>query len=100
MTKLTELEIAILEKLTISCHDVEAVLDDYTEGALSLTLRSRIASHIHCCKTCQKNVKGYQEVIALGRELGENTPPMPSRVRSNLRRALNERLGITLSVAN
>ena len=94
MTRLSDLELRILEKQTIDCDDVTALLGDYVENELSPSLRDRVHMHIRSCSECEQGEHGYREVIALAKELPEK--PVTEDVQKRLREALNKRLGINL----
>ena len=94
MTSLTDRELRILEKETVECDDITALLGSYVDNELSLSLRNRIHSHIRSCPACQDGEAQYREVIALAKELPEI--PVSDDVQRRLREALNKRLGIAL----
>mgnify|MGYP003595291031 CR=1 FL=1 len=96
MSKLSDLHLRILEKESIECADVEALLGDYADNDLNPALKARIESHINKCEECQESEKDYRMVIELAHELP--VIPVPAEVRSRLRKALNEKLGIQLSL--
>lgn len=88
----------ILEKPSLHCDDVELMLGDYTDGFLPESLTHRMDDHIAECENCQSGLKGYQEVIELAAEIGEQSKPMPDEVKRNLKKALNRKLGLSLRV--
>jgi len=98
MTRLTDFQLLILEKDKINCVDVEALLDDYVEHALTPTLKARLDTHICDCDECQDLLEGYRLTIELAAELGERDTQIPGDVQKRLRSALNERLGLSLRV--
>jgi anti-sigma factor RsiW len=96
MARLTDLELRILEKPSIECEDVTALLGDYVDNELSPSLRDRVHCHIRGCKECQEGEAGYREVISLAKELPEK--PVTEDIQKRLREALNKRLGLNLSL--
>ena len=95
MARLSEIELRILEKQTIDCEDITAILGDFVDNELSPSLRDRVHSHIRTCPECQEGEMRYREVIALAKELPED--PMPSEVSRRLKEALNRKLGLNIS---
>ena len=94
MSRLSDHHMRILEKDSISCVDVEALLGDYVDNELPSTLKARMEAHISQCAECQENEKSYRLVVELASELP--VIPVPAEVRIRLRKALNEKLGIEL----
>ena len=96
MQSLNDLHLAILEKTTIDCADVEQVLGDMVDHDLTPTLEGRIRDHISECKCCRRSEKSYRWVVDSAKLL--KPEPLPSDVSARLRQALNLRLGLTLPV--
>jgi len=98
MKRISDMHMRILEKETIECRDVEDLLGDYIDQELSATLKARLATHIRYCRHCQSEEKAYRLVIELAQEL----PPIPVsvEVKNRLRKALNEKLGISLPMVS
>jgi hypothetical protein len=96
MKKLTDLQIRILEKQLVGCDDVTELLGDYVEGELSPSLGKRVVSHIKRCECCREMEESYRFTIQLAREI--KSKPLPVGVQNRLRKALNERLGLTLAL--
>ena len=94
MARLSDLHMRILEKDSINCADVEALLGDYVDNELPSTLKERMEAHISQCADCQENEKSYRLVIELAAELP--VIPVPPEVRARVRKALNQKLGIQL----
>ena len=95
MTRLSDLQIRILEKQTITCTDIELLAGDYADDDLTTTLRARVDAHVKNCAECQKFHQEYSTVIKLAAEL--RNAPVPVEVRNRLRAKLNERLGLKLA---
>ena len=95
-SKFTDNQLYMLEKPEITCHDVEKLYGDYVEGDLPRTLKGRVDAHIEECGECQEFVRSYQLTIKLAREL--KNKPMPEGAKRRLREALNQRLGLNLSI--
>ncbi|MCB0355232.1 MAG: zf-HC2 domain-containing protein [Bdellovibrionales bacterium] len=100
MANFTDLELLILEKESVTCADVDALTYEYVEGELSESIRGRLDTHICSCEYCQENLWAYRETISLARELRDELQPVPTRVKQNLRKALNERLGLSLPLGD
>ena len=98
MTQLNDFQLLVLEKETIDCSDVTELLGDYTDRELPPTLRARIDSHIHQCEHCQDMEKSYRLTVELAGELNMDKP-LPLGVHNRLRKALNEKLGLSLPLA-
>ena len=96
MRTVNELHIAIFEKSAIECADVEHLLGDLAEGDLMPSLETRVRDHICECDHCQESEKSYTWVIEKAKLL--KPEPLPSDVSRRLRMALNERLGISLTL--
>ena len=96
MKTVNELHLEVLEKAVIECADVEQLLGDLEEGDMTQTLKDRVCEHLEGCRCCSESRKSYQWVIRKARML--KPEPMPADVSRRLRMALNERLGISLSV--
>lgn len=93
---LTERELHILEKASITCRDVTILLGGYVDGELIPTLRERVEGHISLCQCCQEGERRYRDVIEMARALPE--PAMPEGANRRLREALNRRLGLNLRI--
>ena len=89
-------QIRILEKQLVGCDDVAELLGEYVDGELSSTLSKRVGSHLKGCESCREIEEGYRFTIELAREIKRK--PMPAGVQNRLRKALNERLGLNLSM--
>jgi anti-sigma factor RsiW len=96
MTTLNDFQLLVLEKETITCSDVTELLGDYTDKELTPTLRARVDAHIHECEFCQEMERSYRMTVELAQELGNQ--PLPQGVRTRLRKALNQKLGLELSI--
>lgn len=96
MRRFNEIQLEILEKPTIDCDDVDAVLDDIVAEELPPTLRARIDAHRVNCAECAERERAYREVIALAKNLPEGR--LSGGARGRLRQALNRELGLHLSV--
>lgn len=90
-------QIRVLEKEKITCKDVRGLLDDYVDDQLTESLKLRIDEHVCSCKYCQDLKDGYLLTIKLAKKL-RDAPKPPKGVQSRLRAALNERLGLNLTI--
>ena len=94
--KYTEKEVYLLEKGVLSCSDVEDVMGDFVDGDLPETLSEKVTGKIERCDECSELERTYKETIRLAKELPDY--PITQDIRKRLRMALNQRLGISLSV--
>jgi hypothetical protein len=96
MKNIPEEQIRILERHTIDCCDVEAMMGEYADGNISPSLKDRLDDHISNCSDCKEFKESYLMTIKLAKEL--KPAPLNTESQNRLRRALNERLGINLSM--
>ena len=92
--KYSERQLRVLEKESIECADVAALLDDLTEHEVSCTLRARLEAHLRVCPACRELAETYKMTIDLASELADQ--PVPRAVQNRLREALNKKLGLSL----
>jgi anti-sigma factor RsiW len=78
------------------CRDVTARLGDYSDRDLPTAERAAIDSHLDECPECAAFFASYNHVIQSAAELREPEQPLAVDVQNRLRKALNERLGISL----
>lgn len=97
MAKLTEQHILLLEKGVLSCQDIEDSMCDYADGDLPEMVKARVDEHIEQCEKCRDLCDSYLYTIKVAHTLRTHTP-ITSDIQNRLRAALNERLGISLSV--
>ena len=83
----------------MNCVNVIEVFGDYLENELPGSISDRVDSHLHECSGCRDMFEGYKLVVQLAREIGREQTEIPGEVHQRLRGALNDRLGISLSVA-
>lgn len=95
MKKYSDAQLRILEKETIICEDVVALLDDVVANDIATTLRRRLDDHMLECQFCQEMDESYRLTIELAFELRDT--PIPNGVQNRLREALNKRLGLNLA---
>ncbi len=96
MNKISEDQIRILEKQEIECKDIPQMMCDYADGDLTVSLRDRLDVHMSVCPNCLEFKESYLKTIQLAKIL--KPQPLNSEVQNRLRNALNERLGIQLSL--
>ena len=80
----------------LACRDVIERLGDFVDNDLSLDLRSSVENHLDDCAECASFFASYRHVIESAAELREPVEPIGVDVQNRLRKALNQRLGITL----
>lgn len=95
MATLSEIQLLILEKETVSCDDVLTVMGEYADNELSATVRARVDAHLRQCRGCRELRDSYLLTIDLASELRE--APLPEGVSERLRTGLSQKLGIALS---
>lgn len=78
------------------CKDVIAHLGDFVDNELALAQRMAVEAHLDSCADCAAFFASYNHVVQSAAELREPEQPLPVDVQNRLRKALNERLGITL----
>ena len=98
MTTLTDFQLMILEKEHITCADVMELLGDYEDRELTPTLRGRLDAHIQTCADCQELKSSYHTTLELAKELPQR--PLTKDIQNRLRSALNERLGLNLTMVD
>ena len=79
------------------CDDVIARLGDYVDNDLSQNARLVMDTHLNDCPECAALFASYTHVIEGAAELREPEQPIAVDVQNRLRRALNQRLGLSLS---
>ena len=89
-------QIRVLEKEEITCKDVKDLMCDYADNELTASLQERLDLHVVRCNRCKHFKETYLQTIEIASELKD--APVPDGVRSRLRQALNEKLGLNLSV--
>ena len=92
--RLTDREISILEKHTLQCTDVRGIFGDYYDDDLPVSLKLRVTEHLANCPDCLRFAAEYHTVVETARSLRAAEPP--AGVRTRLRAALNQRLGLSL----
>ena len=80
----------------LECRDVSARLGDYIDNDLPPVERKSIEEHLDNCAECAAFFASYNHVIQSAAELREPEQPLAIDVQNRLRKALNERLGISL----
>jgi anti-sigma factor RsiW len=80
----------------LECRDVSARFGDYIDNELPAPERQAVESHLDKCADCTAFFASYNHVIQSAAELREPEQPLAVDVQNRLRKALNERLGISL----
>ena len=80
-----------LDRASLSCGDMEHLVDDYIDDVLPPALRERFEEHRAHCPICQSLVEDIQTIVQLARDL--NREPLPSGIRERLRERLREEVG-------
>ncbi len=80
-------------KLLPSCHDVQAELTEYAEGALPLSRRLGIWIHLLLCRVCAGFLRGLEALPGLAKTSLAPPPAAPdaaaealARVQATLRK--------------
>jgi anti-sigma factor RsiW len=84
----------VLEKRTLECSDVVALLGDYVDGELIPSLELRVKAHVDSCEHCLEMMISYQETVQMAKDLPEVSIGVDAQNR--LRRNLNQRLGLKI----
>ncbi|MGH7334173.1 MAG: anti-sigma factor family protein [Candidatus Rokuibacteriota bacterium] len=74
----------------MTCKDVIAVLAEYLEAELGVTLVSDLEQHLSGCAPCSAYLNTYRKTRELGAQAGR--VEMPDEMRVRLRRLLLEQL--------
>lgn len=88
---LTEQQMRLFEKPSLSCRDIRTVYGDRVDNDLPRSLADRVDEHVAGCTSCQEFDLSYKLVIRLAKEI---SPPAKlstaaeSRLLSNLRNRL------------
>jgi hypothetical protein len=83
--------------LDIECQDVIAHMGDVVDGDLSSGLRTAIDAHLAVCAECREFHASYNLVVEGAAELRQQEKLLGVDVQNRLRKALNQRLGISLT---
>lgn len=92
----SDFQVSVLEKPSIICADVEALLGELVEGDLQHSLATRINSHVDSCPACQELKRTYLLTISLASQISTEEKPVPVSVQNRLRERLNVQLGLAL----
>jgi anti-sigma factor RsiW len=66
------------------CHEVLAVLSDYVDGELSVTVRDQVEAHVKGCDVCERFGGEFTHVIKEIRSLLQEPPPLDSDLAERL----------------
>jgi anti-sigma factor RsiW len=82
----------------MKCRQVIDLLGDLVENDLSKGLRDTVESHLATCPECSAAWASYKQVIEVAGELAieDEARPLDVGVQNRLRKALNQRLGLSL----
>ena len=69
-------------------HPTQAEINDYVDGALSLSDRAAVAEHLDQCATCRALADDLRELRRAARDLGPIEPP--ARLWTKLEQAVHE----------
>jgi anti-sigma factor (TIGR02949 family) len=78
------------------CKDVIAHLGDFVDRELPIEQHAAVENHLDECPECAAFYASYRHVVQSAAELREPEQPLPVDVQNRLRKALNERLGLSL----
>lgn len=95
---MNEFHLRYFEKLEITCDDVGALASEYLDSELAPSLHLRVKDHLDSCPECQATMAELEMLLALAKDL--SAKPLPEKVAQRLRHSLNERLGLSLPIAD
>jgi len=79
---------------SLSCADVEQLIDSFVDGELPEELQPRFAGHLASCAQCETVVEDVRKIVEAARNLRSHV--IPFGVRERLREHLNEELNCQL----
>ena len=84
---------------SLECRDIADLFPEASDNGLSSLQRSVFENHIAACSECRESFSAYQQVIDCAAEFGAtgDEAPLEVDVQNRLRKALNQRLGLSLS---
>ncbi len=59
----------IMQKVMLSCRDVEDFMIDFVDGDMDLLTRMQFSMHITMCADCRRYLQMYIDSIALGKRI-------------------------------
>lgn len=86
-----EKDLSIVEKLILSCSDVEELLDSYLDSDITTGTQQRFEKHLEKCEECRSLVEDCQNIKKIAQSLVEDV--IPSDVSQRLRAVLEEKVG-------
>jgi predicted anti-sigma-YlaC factor YlaD len=84
-------QIPFLESASLSCSDVEELMDCYLDKEMVSALVSKFEEHLKTCESCRDLVYDCRHIIEVARDL--DNEPIPKEVSLRLREALATRVG-------
>lgn len=84
-------QVPFLESASLSCSDVEELMDCYIDGEMISALASRFEQHLRRCEICAELVRDCKHIVTVAHTLVDE--PLPEGVAGRLREALKERVG-------
>jgi anti-sigma factor RsiW len=76
--------------MTLTCRDVNGLLADYVDGALTPEAAADLERHLAGCEPCRAYLATYRRTRALGARVAR--VEIPDEMRARLRQFLLERL--------
>ncbi len=68
-----------MEATDLTCREMVELMNDYLEGALSETERSRFEAHLSVCDPCTRYLDQLRGSVTLTGKLTEDSLPEPVR---------------------
>lgn len=81
--------------LSLSCCEIELLLDSYLDSEMDVSLRERFEKHLNSCTECMSLVLECEQIMELARTLGDK--PIPDDIRTRLKSYLEEEAGVKFS---
>jgi hypothetical protein len=76
----------------MNCKDIQAVLIDYLDGALSADAAARIKEHLESCAGCRQEAEEMKVLLTAMQDSGQETPPVS--LRENFQTMLQSELNM------
>lgn len=83
------------EATSLSCSDMELLLDYYVEGELPEPILSTFSEHIKACPQCETLVRDVTKIVGVAKTLDHRI--LPFAVGERLRAKLKEEFGAEIA---
>jgi len=90
-----EEQVPFLERASLSCSDVEDLLDCYIDGEMINALKQRFDDHLANCELCRGLAHDTHHLVSVARTL--NKEPISDDIRTRLRKVLKDKVGYNVT---